>query len=190
MKNSIFSLLFKKEFMSKILKMKEPKEIKEAFGKEGVEMSEKDVISLVESLKSISDKLDECPPEKVKELSDSAKKLDPSVFDSIVGGVDPKITPEQVEFARLQQGTTLLKVGGDIVIKVLDIIDNRKANNQPTFPPEFVPESQNVPPDHKVGGSGGNGGNMVAGTVVLGTGLLAIAALYKKEIKAWLKKKK
>lgn len=200
MKDNVLSLLVKKGFMSKILKMKKVEEIRKTFNEEGVDISNKDVISLVKNLEEASSNLENFSQEEIDRLSENAQNIDPDILKTAGGGKEgdgdiggEHATDLDLELARMQhQGQVLGMVGnvGQAAINAgLQWLQNREdEKNEPPPQPQLV----SMRPRQVVGdGSDGSGSvnkAYVGAAVVAGAALVGLAALYRKEIKVWLSK--
>ena len=184
MKNSIFNLLLKKEFMAKILKMKNSEEIRKEFSKEGVDLTEEELNSVIKTLKDMSSGLDKYPEEKIKELSEIVKNLDPRVLEAVAAGKTKEELELEATKAQMEFGTALVGSFTQVVKTSGEAYTAYQANK-----PQPTPPTQNIV---RIGGGGGGNGKKGLGSgeyaaiAVCGVTLLGIAALYRNEIKAWL----
>lgn len=193
MKDNIFGLFLKKEFMAKILKIEEPEKIKEAFAEEGVNVTEEDVFLIVKNLKMMSSDLEKYSPEEIKKLEKIAKEMDPNVLEDIAGGGDPA-KPANSDAAKQQIEDIVVKgqminMAGNAALGVFNAVKQffeRKQDikNAKVSEPKLVSKDQ-------IGKQGVVGKDVyLASGAVLGVSLLSIVALYRKEIMDWFRKKK
>ena len=193
MKDNIFGLLLKKEFMAKILKIEEPEKIKEAFAEEGVNVTEEDVFLIVKNLKMMSSDLEKCSPEEIKKLEKIAKEMDPNVLEDIAGGGDPAKPANSDETKQQIKDIVVtgqvFNMAGHVVLSAFNAGKQIYEQKQAIQNAE-IPEPRPVSKD-QIGKQGVVGKDVyLASGAVLGVSLLSIVALYRKEIMDWFRKKK
>ena len=192
MKDNIFGLFLKKEFMAKILKIEEPEKIKEAFAEEGVNVTEEDVFLIVKNLKMMSSDLEKCSPEEIKKLEKIAKEMDPNVLEDIAGGGDPA-KPANSDVAKQIEGIVvtgqMINIAGNVALSAINAGQQFYEQKQ-AIKNAKIPEPKLVSKD-QIGKQGVVGKDVyLASGAVLGVSLLSIVALYRKEIMDWFRKKK
>lgn len=207
---TFWNLIRKKKFMKEIVKLKDEKEVIEAFKKEGITPNSDDIKELKSLLNNACEKLNNCTKEEQKIIEKQYKEIGDDDLTAVAGGghtasdsgvdsirltvrlneIDKMINQLDSAQATGQEWLNKLSwLGGAAFVGLLgfNVYNLIKSHIQANRNEELKKELLRVKEELEKQQAAQRSANIKMG-VAIGVGAIALAGLYAPEIKAWFKK--